>query len=109
MHILVAATEQGPRVSLEEPDDCTRFHVAVQGLAREAAARAIELAGVGTLDEADAAWIRVVALRERAEGRVAGDWAERFHAMLAYAGHKGWLSEDQKSVQGHCEWSQEGS
>lgn len=105
MHILVAETAQGPRVSLEEPDDCTRFHVAIQGVPREAAGRALELAGVGTLGEADAAWIRVAALRERAEGRVAGDWAERFHAMLAYAGRKGWLSEDQGSVRGHCAWS----
>lgn len=105
MYILVSGSSESPRVSLEEPDDCTRFHVAIRGLTKEAAGRAMEFAGVGLLRGEDTAWISLDALRARAEGRVGGDWAERFEAMLTYAGRKGWLSEDRRSVQGHCEWS----
>ncbi|MEU7811169.1 hypothetical protein [Pseudonocardia sp. NPDC049154] len=39
-----------------------------------------------------------------AQGRVGDDWPAAFTAMLAYAGDKGWLTDDGAGIQAHCEW-----
>lgn len=103
MYVLVTASDQVPTVSLEDPDDCSRFHVAVRDLAESAAASTLEAEGVGTL-ETQAAWISIEALRKLAQGRVQPDWPQRFGHMVQYAERKGWLSEDGEHVRGHCEW-----
>jgi hypothetical protein len=103
MYVLMTASDKAPTVSLEEPDDCSRFHVAIRDLAKDVSARTLEDEGVGTL-EAQVAWIRIEALRKLAQGRVQPDWPQRFSDMLQYAERNGWLSEDRESVRGHCEW-----
>jgi hypothetical protein len=105
MYILVSPAERAPSVTLEEPDDCRRFHVAVRGLSEDSARQALEAEGVGRLGDPAAAEIAIAAIRKLAQGRVKPDWPERFEAMLEYAGRKGWLSADGERVQGHCEWS----
>lgn len=35
MYLLVTATVGTPAISLEAPDDCNRFHVAIRGLSQE--------------------------------------------------------------------------
>ncbi|WP_130291492.1 hypothetical protein [Pseudonocardia sediminis] len=46
----------------------------------------------------------VEAVRRMAKGRVGEDWPADFDAMLAYAGSKGWLTDDRVGIQAHCEW-----
>ncbi|MDT7704750.1 MAG: hypothetical protein QOG20_357 [Pseudonocardiales bacterium] len=46
----------------------------------------------------------VDAVRRMAQGRVGDDWAGKFSAMLAFAGTKGWLTDDGGGIQAHCEW-----
>jgi hypothetical protein len=105
MYILLSSAQGKAAVTLEEPDDCTRFHVAIHGLSEGAARQALAGEEVGTLEDHEAAWIEVTALRRLAEGRVQTDWPERFEGMLRYAGRKGWLNPDGSSVRGHCEWN----
>ena len=107
MYIQVAPAEPKPVVSLEEPDDCRRFHVAIGNLPEDVARQALERDDVGTLSDHDTAWIKITALRKLAETRVQQDWPERFDGMLRYAQSKGWLSSDGTQVSGHCEWGQE--
>lgn len=107
MYILVIAASPAPVVSLEEPDDCRRFHVAIRHLSEDAAQQALEREDVGAFSGHDTAWIKITALRELAGTRVQPDWPERFDGMLRYAQSKGWLSSDGSQVSGHCEWEQE--
>jgi hypothetical protein len=104
MYIQLSSGEQGPVVSLEEPDDCTRFHVAIHSLSEETVQQALRHEEVGWLGDTDTAWINIDALRRLAHERVGPDWPERLDGMLRYAEHKGWLSDDRTAVSGHCEW-----
>ncbi|HLI06789.1 MAG TPA: hypothetical protein VKV40_09485 [Ktedonobacteraceae bacterium] len=105
MYILLSPAQHGVVVTLEEPDDCNRFHVAIRGLPEDAAQQALAREEIGTLEGHEAAWIEIAALRRLAGGRVPSDWAERFEGMLRYAGRKGWLSPDGSRVRGHYEWN----
>ena len=104
MYLLVTATEEKPTVSLAEPDDCGRFHVAIKDLSEQAVQQILEDEEVGQFSDSDTAWIKISAIRKLAQGRVQPDWQQRFSGMLHYAERKGWLSEDRESVSGHCEW-----
>jgi hypothetical protein len=105
MYILLSSAEQASSVRLEEPDDCTRFHVALRGLSQERVQEILAREDLGRMDGREIAWIKIAWLRQHAQGRVQPDWSERFAAMLKYAERKGWLSDDKQSVSGHCEWS----
>jgi hypothetical protein len=106
MYILLSSEQREAVVTLEEPNDCNRFHVAIRGLPEDAAQQALVREEVGTLESHEAAWIEIAALRRLAEGRVPSDWPERFDGMLRYAGRKGWLSSDGSRIRGHCVWNQ---
>lgn len=47
--------------------------------------------------------VPVATLRRLAAGRVPEGWDDDFEGMLAYAGTKGWLSEDGQAVRAHLE------
>lgn len=104
MYLLVTAPGEKPTISLVEPDDCHRFHVAIQDLSERAAQQILEDEEVGHLSDSSTAWIKISVIRKLAQGRVQPDWPQRFSDMLQYAERKGWLSEDGESVSGHCEW-----
>jgi hypothetical protein len=87
-------------VELEEPDDCSRFHVVGRDVGPDEVAGA--LSGFGEV-EGEHAWIEQETVRTLAEGRVADDWDDRFDAMLEYASSKGWVDEEGR-VQAHIEW-----
>ncbi|HEU5378180.1 MAG TPA: hypothetical protein VFV38_22390 [Ktedonobacteraceae bacterium] len=101
MYIFVSHTQT---VTLEEPDDCTRFHMEIQGLSEDIVGQALAQEDVGLLANPALAWIKIEALRRLAQGRVQPDWTTRFEGMLHYAERKGWLSNDKASVSGHCIW-----
>ena len=89
-------------VVLDEPDDFSRFHVAVRGgRDRSRLADALTAAGAGEPD-GDDVLVQVAWLRSAAGGRATAEWEEGFAGMLAYAERKGWL--DGGAVRAHVEW-----
>ena len=107
MFVQVDVNAQPPIVTLEEPDDCTRFHLAVVGgtdLARVFGA--LVDAAAGRL-EGEHALITIDSVRRMAAGRVADDWGDRFDGMLGYARTKGWIDETGSSIQAHIEYPED--
>ncbi len=101
----VDLTGETPAVSLGEPQDCKRFHVAVRGGEAESLSEALSAADVGRLLPSGEAMIDTAAVRRLASGRVPDAWEDDFQAMLTYAGTKGWLNDDGTAIQAHVEWS----
>jgi hypothetical protein len=102
--VQIDVAPERPVVTLEEPDDCTRFHLAVVGgrdLGRVFGA--LVDAAAGRL-ESDHALITIDAVRRMAAGRVSDDWPERFEAMLDYARTKGWIDDTGNAIQAHVEY-----
>jgi hypothetical protein len=95
----VVIVVDGDAVRLDEPEDCTRFHVAVVGDADGALAAA----GAGRFEDRDTAFVSVDAVRGMAAGRVGAGWAGDFAAMLRFAESKGWLADDGTTIQAHVE------
>jgi hypothetical protein len=81
------------RVHLRDPDDFTRFSVAVEGDGD--LVRVVEDSGLGRLrPDGEHVVVDPVALRSLA-GPAAGDqWDEGFAGMCAYAAGKGWVEAD---------------
>ena len=105
MYVAVDLEADPPAVALAEPDDCTRFHVAVTGTGDAAAAdRALRAHKAGAIDGDGEALVLVAAVRALAEGSVGPDWESKFTAMLDYASSKGWLSDDAASIRAHLQW-----
>ena len=106
MYVQIDITPARPVVSLEEPDDCTRFHLAVVG-GRDIGRvfGALVDAAAGRLED-DHALITIDAVRRMAAGRVADDWDARFDAMLDYARTKGWIDETNNAIQAHVEYAE---
>ena len=98
-------------VTLEEPDDCRRFHIAVVGgTDRTQAGEALAATGTGRLTDGDQAGgpvaaVRVAAVRELAAGRVGPGWEDDFAAMLDYARSKGWLDAAGEAIIAHLEFT----
>lgn len=92
-----------PPVRLREAEDFKSFKVvAAEGTDDEALARALE--PVGELQPSGDAMIRIEAFKELAgDLRRDPQWLSQLQAMIAFAGSKGWLSEDGGSIQAHCE------
>ena len=104
MFVRVDLRPERPVVTLEEPDDCTRFHLGVVGdpdLGRVFGA--LVDAAAGRL-EGDHALVTIDAVRRLAAGRVGDDWDDRFEGMLAYARGKGWVDETVNAIQAHIEY-----
>lgn len=89
------------RVFLQDPDDFTRFSVALEGLGDLAGVLAAT--GIGRMRD-DGAHVVVDPVALRALARPAADepWDEGFSAMCAYAAGKGWV-EDDGGVLAHVE------
>ena len=108
MFVRIDLQPHPPLVTLEEPEDTSRFHVAVHGRSGPAEqARvfgALVDAAAGRLDGANA-WITVDAVRRLAAGRVGPTWDDDLARMLEYARAKGWLDEATHSIRAHLEWS----
>ena len=104
MFVRVDIAPERPVVTLEEPDDCTRFHLTVAGgrdLARVFGA--LVDAAAGRL-EGEHALVTIDAVRRLAAGRVGDDWDARFDGMLAYSRSKGWVDDTVNAIQAHIEY-----
>jgi hypothetical protein len=104
VYVQVDLTSDPPLVTLEEPDDCTRFHLVVYG-GRDAARvyGALVDAAAGRLENDDAL-ITIDSVRRMAAGRVADDWDDRFDGMLGYARSKSWIDDTNNAVRAHIEY-----
>jgi hypothetical protein len=102
--LIVIDVAQGA-VRLRQPDEFTRFSVAVEGEGDLAAV--VGQSGLGRL-AADGEHVVVdpVALRALAGPAADEAWDERFLEMRAYAAGKGWVEPD-GGVLAHIEPSQE--
>lgn len=107
MYVQIDIRPERPVVTLEEPDDCTRFHLAVVG-GRDIGRvfGALVDAAAGRL-EGDHALITIDAVRRMARDRVGDDWDARFDAMLDYARTKGWIDDTGNAIQAHVEYDTE--
>jgi hypothetical protein len=97
----VDVSTEPPAVALEDPEDCTAFSVRARG-DRARLGAALEGAAVGRMD-GDEALVEVEAVRRLAAGRVGPGWEGDFAAMLDYAGSKGWIADDGRSIRAHVE------
>ena len=91
------------KLTLEEPDDCSRFHLRAEGIGPTDAEEALARDQIGSL-AGDDAFISQDVLRKLAKGRTGPKWDERFEAMVGYARSKGWVSES-GHLQAHCDWA----
>ena len=105
MFVRVDLASDPGAVTLEEPDDCGRFHVEVVGGHDErGVGDALGAAGVGRLGEGGAAFVAVDAVRRLAAGRVADGWDDEFGKMVDFARSRGWLDAAGEAIQAHIEW-----
>jgi hypothetical protein len=92
-------------VALTEPDDCGHFHVRVPaGLPVEALDALLAGSEAGYRTGTQQVAVSITWLRSSADD-VAPDWADRFGKMLAFAGTKGWLTDDGAAVYGHITYN----
>jgi hypothetical protein len=104
MFVKVDLAPMPPVVSLEEPEDTSRFHVEVaSGNDVRLVFAALIDAAAGRL-EGDGAWITVDSVRRMAKGRVGPGWDAELDAMLDYARTKGWLDDEHHAIRAHVEW-----
>jgi hypothetical protein len=98
--VYVAVTTAGVRVGAAH--DCTSLDVRATADSRPALDEALRRSGLGAWDGGAEADLSVAELHERAAAEdVSPGWAQRWAAMIAYAGRKGWLSGDGTIVRAH--------
>lgn len=96
--MIVVVSQDG--VDLEQPDDCTAFHLVGREVGPDEVSGAVS--GIGYF-EGEHAWIEPEVVRTLAEGRVPDDWDDRFDAMVSYASGKGWVDTEGR-IRAHVEW-----
>lgn len=99
--MIVVVTDDA--VEVEEPDDCSRLHIA-SGLEHGPLAEQLEASELGALDGPGAALLDVEVLSALAGGSAsAPDWSQRWDRMIAYAARKGWTTDDGRFLRAHVE------
>jgi hypothetical protein len=98
MYVLI---DRAGSASLQDAENFDSFKLVTE-LPQAMLMSALETAaGVGSVADADHAWILERWLR--AQGAAQGaDWAPRFEGMLAYAHKQGWIKSG--AVRAHIEW-----
>jgi hypothetical protein len=91
--------EGGP--SLDEPNDCTRFHLEAPASVLASLGERLGEAGTTAGAPEGHAWVDIAWVRAQAEGRVPETWPGDFDGMLAYARTKGWLDAGGTAIQAH--------
>ena len=80
------------RVLLTDPDDFSRFSVAVEG--EGDLAGVVHKSGLGRLKDDEHVVVDPVALRALAGTAATDRWDESLAGMLSYAAGKGWMEAD---------------
>lgn len=80
------------RVSLNDPDEFTRFSVALEG--KGDLAQVVQTSGLGRLKDDEHVVVDPDSLRALAGPAATGAWEEGLSGMVAYAAGKGWVEAD---------------
>jgi hypothetical protein len=86
------------RAEVADVQNLNQLHVEFHGVDDSPAADAVAAAGLGTVQDGYA-WLDISALR--AAGKDAGDWNDRFEAMLRYAQRNDWVDAEGTRVRAH--------
>jgi hypothetical protein len=93
--VLIVIDLSGATVALSEPDEFTRFSVAVEGEGEGDLAQLVQQSGLGCLaTDGEHLIVDPVALRALAGSAANEAWDEGFAGMCAYAATKGWVEPD---------------
>jgi hypothetical protein len=102
MYVRVFASDSGYAVvTVDEPDDCGRFHLVCE-VDPVLLGRTLVEANVGWMENDETAVINREAILRAVGDRVGPDWGERFAAMVEYAETKGWVTTD-GNIRAHVE------
>jgi hypothetical protein len=108
VYVVVDLGADPAAVSLVEPSDCTRFHLAVRGPSDPVAlGRVLAATESGWLNEQGAAFVSIGALRRLSVGRVQPGWDTAFQTMIDWAASKGWTNPEGTAIQAHVAWESE--
>ena len=97
MIVLVAPDSGATRPQFTDMQNLNQLHVEFRGVDDAPAAKALEEAGIGAVDDGHV-WLEISALRAAGGG---GDWNDRFDAMLRYAQRNGWVDAAGSRVRAH--------
>ena len=101
---VVTGADERPEVRVVDTDDLTSLRLALGQVTDEEADDVLRDAGLGRLEDAESAWLDAGALRAAAQPDAdVADWPQRWDAMIATAGERGWLSEDGAALRVHVE------
>lgn len=89
------------RITLEDPDTFTAFHVVAPG--RDAASVAATIGGDARADEQGHVWLPIAQLHRLGEAHGGAEWRAGFDGMIAWAASKGWVEGDGTLVRAHLE------
>jgi hypothetical protein len=93
--VLIVIDLSGATASLRQPDEFTRFSVAIEGEGEGDLAEAVQRSGLGRLHpDGEHVVVDPVALRALAGPAADASWDEGFAGMCAYAAGKGWVEPD---------------
>lgn len=90
-------------ITVHEADDCRRLSLSVAPGDEDRLDEVLGSSGLGHVIDDEHVAVNLAALRRRARRHATvADWDERWNAMVAYAGEKGWLLHSGASVRVHC-------
>ena len=98
MIVLVSGDQGIVRATVGDAGNLKQLHAELRGVSDSAAAEALRVAGLGTLD-GDHAWLDADALKAAGDG--SSGWTVDFYAMLAYAKTRGWTNDDESRIRAH--------
>jgi hypothetical protein len=98
MFVLVSAESGRSLAEVKDAQNLNQLHVEFRQVEDSLAGDALAAAGLGTVEDGYA-WLDIGALR--AAGKDAGDWNDRFEAMIRYAQRNDWVDADGTRVRAH--------
>jgi hypothetical protein len=102
MFVLVSADSGRWLAEVKDAQNLNQLHVEFRQVEDSPAGEALAAAGLGTVQDG-CAWLDISALRAAGKdaGKDAGDWNDRFEAMLRYARRNDWVDADGTRVRAH--------
>ena len=98
MFVLVSADSGRILAEVKDAQNLNQLHAEFRRVQDSLAGDALASAGLGTVEDGYA-WLDIGALR--AAGKDAGDWNDRFEAMLRYARRNDWVDAEGTRVRAH--------
>ena len=98
MFVLVSSESGRSLAEVKEVENLNQLHAEFRQVEDSPAGDALAAAGLGTVEDGYA-WLDIGALR--AAGKDAGDWNDRFEAMLRYARRNDWVDAEGTRVRAH--------